>query len=226
MSPDPARPRLLDLYCGQGGAGWGYHLAGFDVTGVDVRPMPRHPHQMKFEQGDALDYLIAYGHKFDFIHASPVCRGYSRTAGCAVTRYNHPKQIPILRRFLRESGRPHVIENVEGAPLEDPLTLCGLMFELPMHRHRLFEFGNMPRPEPPLHPPHRSPVAPMGRRPQCGQLWSIAGNFTGVREAGIVMEMPWADQDGLRQAIPPKYSEWVGQQVMASMGWQAPPPRR
>jgi DNA (cytosine-5)-methyltransferase 1 len=127
LSPDD-RPGLLDLYCGQGGAGWGYHLAGFRVTGVDVRPQPRHPEEMTFVQDDALDYLIKYGHLFDFIHASPVCRAYTRAIGPAKGRYNHPKQIPILRRFLKESGKPYVIENVEGAPLLDPVVLCGMMF--------------------------------------------------------------------------------------------------
>lgn len=214
MSPSD-RPRLLDLYCGQGGAGWGYHLAGFQVTGVDIRPQPRHPSEMRFVQDDALDYLIKHGHEFDFIHASPVCRAYTKAIGPAKGRYNHPKQIPILRRFLQESGKPHAIENVEGAPLENPVTLCGSMFELPMYRHRLFEFGNMPRPPQPDHPEHRSPTAPMGRRPTCGQLWSIAGNFSGVFEASIAMEMPWANQEGLRQAIPPAYTVWVGSQMMA-----------
>jgi DNA (cytosine-5)-methyltransferase 1 len=214
----PARPTLLDLYCGQGGAGWGYHLAGFDVTGVDIRPQPRHPHDMRFIQGDAIDFLAAHGHEFDFIHASPVCRAYTRAIGPAKGRYNHPQQIPILRRFLMESGKPYVIENVEGAPLTDPITLCGAMFELPMYRHRLFEFGNMPRPPGPSHPTHRSPTAPMGRKPSCGQLWSVAGNFTGVREFSVAIGMPWADQEGLRQAIPPEYTRWVGTEVMTTIG--------
>ncbi len=86
--------------------------------------------------------------------------------------------------------------------LVDPVVLCGEMFELPMYRHRLFEFGNMRRPEAPVHPPHTSLVAPMGRKPKPGEYWSLAGNFSGVKEAGIAMRMPWANQDGLRQAIP------------------------
>lgn len=213
------RPRLLDLFCGQGGAGWGYHLAGFSVLGVDIRPQPRYPDDLTFVHADALEYVAKYGDQFDVIHASPVCRAHTRAKGGAPVQYQHHDYIPELRELLIATGRPYVMENVEGAPLRDPVTLCGMMFELPMYRHRLFEFGNIARPADPKHPWHRSPVAPMGRRPGCGQLWSIAGNFTGVREAGIAMGMPWANQDGIRQAIPPAYAEWVGHylidQVMA-----------
>lgn len=211
------RPRLLDLYCGQGGAGWGYHLWGCDVTGVDIRPQPRHPEEMKFVHADALEYLQEHGAEYDFIHASPVCRAYSKAAQLSGGRYDHPKQIPVLRSLLLKTGRPFVIENVEGAPLINPITLCGVMFELPMYRHRGFEFGNIEAPAPPEHPPHRSPTAPIGRRPACGQLWSLAGNFSGVYEASVVMGMPWANQDGLRQAIPPAYTRWIADQVMTSV---------
>jgi DNA (cytosine-5)-methyltransferase 1 len=209
------RPRLLDLFCGQGGAGWGYWLAGFDVFGVDIRPQPRYPADLGFFHGDAMEYVKKHGHQFDVIHASPVCRAHSRAKRTAPEKYQHPDYIPELRELLDATGRPYVIENVEGAPLRSPVTLCGTMFELPMYRHRLFEFGRMAAPAPPPHPPHRSAVAPMGRRPNCGQLWSIAGNFSGVFEASVAMEMPWANQDGLRQAVPPRYTTWVGNAMMA-----------
>ena len=208
------RLRVLDLFCGQGGASWGYRLAGHDVHGVDIRPQPLYPKEFGFTHGDALQYLADHGHEFDFIHASPVCRAHTRARGAAMYRYQHVDYIPETRRLLDEIGKPYVIENVVGAPMKDPITLCGVMFELAMYRHRLFEFGNMAAPAPPPHPPHRSPAAPMGRKPRCGQLWSIAGNFTGVYEAGIAMGMPWANQDGLRQAIPPAYTEWIGRHLM------------
>lgn len=211
------RPRLLDLFCGQGGAGWGYHLAGFDVLGVDIRPQPRYPGELAFAHADALEYLAEHGGQFDAVHASPVCRAHSRARNSAPVRYAHPDYIPELRELLVATGRPYVIENVEGAPLLDPVLLCGAMFELPTYRHRLFEFGGIARPDPPEHPEHLSPVAPMGRRPGCGQMWSIAGNFTGVYEAGVAMGMPWANQDGIRQAIPPAYSEWVGHYLIGEL---------
>lgn len=219
-SPDtPRRPRLLDLFCGQGGAGWGYHLAGFAVTGVDIRPIELIPPDIRFVHGDAIEYLREHGHEYDYIHASPVCRAHTVARNAAPTRYRHVDYIPLLRAALRdlwESGHrvPYVIENVLGAPLIDPVVLCGAMFGLRTYRHRLFEFGGMPTPAPPAHPKHTARLAPMGRRPRPDEYWSIAGNFSGVQEAGDVMGMPWANQDGIRQAIPPAYSFWVGNQLM------------
>lgn len=213
------RPRLLDLFCGQCGAGWGYHLAGFQVTGVDIRPMKRRPQHIAIAHYDAIEYLRAFGHQFDAIHASPVCRAHTVATGPAKGKYQHPDHIPALRAALAELNAegyriPYVIENVPGAPLIDPVVLCGEMFGLPMYRHRLLEFGNMPRPVPPPHPEHTRPTAPMGRKPKDGEYWSIAGNFSGVKEAGIAMRMPWANQDGLRQAIPPAYAKWAGHHLM------------
>jgi len=179
--------------------------------------MQRHPPEMHFVHADALEYLAAHGHEYDIIHASPVCRRYTRANAGAPVKYDHPDLIPPTRELLRQIGRPYIMENVEGAPLRDPILICGTMFELPMYRHRLFEFGFIDKPESPPHGKHVSPAAPMGRRPRCGELWSIAGNFSNVYEASIVMGMPWANQDGIRQAIPPVYTEWIGTQVIGTL---------
>lgn len=130
------RPLALDLFCGAGGASMGLHRAGFHVTGVDIRPQPRYP--FRLWQGDAL--LIRHKlRSFDFIWASPPCQAFTAYK----RRPNHVADrddlIPMVRELLIESGKPFVIENVPGAPLENPITLCGSMFGLDVRRHRLFE---------------------------------------------------------------------------------------
>ena len=69
---DNQRPKLLDLFCGAGGCSVGYHRAGFDVTGVDIKPQPRYP--FEFVRANALEYLAEHGCQFDAIHASPPCQ--------------------------------------------------------------------------------------------------------------------------------------------------------
>lgn len=117
--------RLLDLFCGAGGAGEGYRRAGFEVVGVDIKPQPKNPH--RFIQGDALEYLAEHGGEYDAIHASPPCQAH-----CDLKHMWNAKDNPDLigptRELLQKIGRPYIIENVEGAPLISPIILCGTMF--------------------------------------------------------------------------------------------------
>lgn len=137
-----SRPRLLDLFCGAGGGTYGYMLAGFHVTGVDIQAQP-HYRGDAFHREDALEYSHAWGTDFDVIHASPPCQAYSVLKHLA--RKDHPMLIEETRAALRATGRPYVIENVVGAPLDTCLMLCGTMFALEtscgaqLRRHRLFE---------------------------------------------------------------------------------------
>lgn len=138
------RPRLLDLCCKAGGTSQGYHDAGFDVTGVDIDPQPRYP--FTFIQADALDFLAAHGHEFDAIAASWPCQRF--TTAQRIRGNTHPDLITPGRALLNATGRPWVMENVEGAPLRNPITLCGAMFPgLRVYRHRLFE-ASTPSPRP------------------------------------------------------------------------------
>ncbi len=131
------RPRLLDLFCCQGGAGKGYDDVGFDVTGVDKDPQPRYP--FRFVQADAIAFVLEHGAEFDFIHASPPCQFDS---DCQRLQGNtHPDLIHPTRAALETTGRPWVIENVGGAvpKLHAPVMLCGTMFHLATYRHRFLE---------------------------------------------------------------------------------------
>ena len=203
--------RLLDLFCCEGGAAKGYADAGFEVVGVDKDPQPRYP--FRFIQGDALERLGETAAGFDAIHASPPCQGYSKAQ--RIQRRDHERLIAATRDALRATGLPYVIENVMDArdELHDPVMLCGTMFGLRLYRHRLFE-TNWPLTAP-LHGQHYLRQVKMGRSPGPQDILQPVGNFAGVAEAREAMDMPWASRDGLREAIPPAYAEYVGGQLAA-----------
>ncbi|MGW3913111.1 SAM-dependent methyltransferase [Streptomyces sp. NPDC005070] len=209
------RPRLLDLFCCQGGAGKGYDGAGFEVTGVDIAPQPRYPYA--FVQVDAIAFVLAHGAEFDFIHASPPCQFHS---DCQRIQGNaHPDLIAPTRAALETTGRPWVIENVGGAmpKLRDPVMLCGPMFHLATYRHRFFETGGgftLPQPR---HPEHAVPQAKMGRPVPPGHYGQFVGNFSGVDHARHVMGVPWMNRDGIRECIPPAYARWIGTHARYSL---------
>lgn len=208
------KPKLLDLFCCQGGASTGYVAAGFEVVGVDITPQPRYPY--KFVQADAIAYLRSYGPFFDAIHASPPCQAH--TLAQRLQGNEHPDLIAPVRDLLVEldrftpDGLPWVIENVPGSPLQDPIELCGAMFGLETYRHRLFE-SNIPLAAP-QHPAHVAKTTKMGRAPKPDEFMHIVGNFSGVDRGRKVMGMEWATRDGLREAIPPAYSEFIGAQLI------------
>nr|WP_234327396.1 SAM-dependent methyltransferase [Streptomyces sp. NRRL WC-3742] len=188
----------------------GYRLAGFNVTGIDTAPQPRYP--FAFHQADALAYLAEHGTEFDLIHASPPCQRYTNAQ--KIRGNDHPDLVEPLRKLLAAIGRPYVIENVPGAPLLDPVELCGTMFGLRTYRHRLFETSF---PVAHLHHPrHLAPNAKMGRPVHDGEFMHIVGNFSNVPLARDVMGMPWASRDGLREAIPPAYTAHIAHAFLTS----------
>src|SRR5690348_3701176 len=135
----PSRPRLLDLFCGAGGCAAGYQDAGFYVVGVDKEPQPNYCGDV-FIQTDALEILAEWHFDaFDAIHASPPCQRYSLAQNASKNADAHPDLVEPVREALQATGLPYVIENVPGAPLLDPITLCGKSFGLNVKRHRLFE---------------------------------------------------------------------------------------
>lgn len=208
-----AHLRLLDLYCGAGGAAMGYHRAGFaEIVGVDIAPQPRYP--FTFVQGDAIEYALAHGHEFDVLHASPPCQRYSSLK--SMTRRDYPDLIAPTRDALIRSGKPYVIENVPDAPLVGPIMLCGLMFGLRVLRHRLFETNFALAA--PAHPKHDVRCAPQGRRASVSRpLVTVTGHFAGIAYAREAMGIGWMTRDELAQAIPPAYTEYIGRHLMESL---------
>lgn len=216
------RPRLLDLFCGAGGAAMGYSRAGFDVVGVDIRPQPHYP--FEFVQGDAMLILQSASwmahFKPDAIHASPPCQDHTRTPN------PHPHgtgwMLAATRERLSSIGVPWVIENVPGAPMRADFLLCGCMFGLQVRRERWFETSwhgfamNLSH-------DHTEPAH------------SVVGNGTpsGVLARGIVqtvhscraaMDIPWMTRAELSQAIPPAYTQHIGDELLAEVLAATVPP--
>lgn len=225
---------LLDLFCGEGGAGQGYADAGFEVTGVDTSAVRLENYPFARYNADAIEFLLDHGHKFDVIHASPPCTGYSRGTAAVPDRLErYDRLIAATREALEIVGRPYVIENVEDAhpELRNPTLLCGRMFDLGaidddgtplvLDRHRLFETSW------PVFPPAHWPHQP-------GQ---VAGAYGGarrdkveartVRHGGYVpkslsvlqelLGTPWMSETGCFLSIPPAYTRWLGTELLAHL---------
>lgn len=246
------RPKLLDLFCCEGGASMGYHRAGFDVYGVDLfDKFTQRRYPFLSHKGDAVLAMVrllareplAFGDTalyladFEAIAASPPCQAYS------ITKHSHnnvhPDLVAPIRWLLRQTGLPYVMENVPGAPLETPLTLCGTEFDLvaddqdgrPLHlkRHRLFESNVF------LHGNGGCQCAAFKRRGI-----GVGGAYGGgsvdrqhakeVRRGGYTPSKPvreallgieWMTQNGLSQSIPPSYTEHIGTQLLEHLASEA-----
>jgi len=221
------KPRLLDLFCGAGGAAMGYHRAGFEVVGVDINPQRHYP--FEFHQADAMTYPLD---GFDVIHASPPCQAYSITKNAH--NVEHPDLVPAMLRRLETWGGTWVVENVVGAPLDDAVTLCGSMFDLrawdyyigqtvQLKRHRLFQSSRLiMAPGPCRH------VKGMRVGGVYGGAWSKNKTLDpNVKRTGgyappddvqrVLMGIDWMPRKPLAQSIPPVYTEWIGRQLLAAI---------
>jgi DNA (cytosine-5)-methyltransferase 1 len=217
--------KLLDLYCGGGGAALGYAAAGFEITGVDIKFQTNYP----FNQvtADVMDLRIKDLQRFDVIHASPPCQGYSHHTSVR-TANAKTKLIAETREMLKQSGKPYIIENVVGAKddMIQPILLCGTMFGLHIARHRLFEttlqlgpFDLPPHPmckaiqlkyatEHGINPRHMS-IAGKAMNSQHTQLWRTLMDWP---------EDKRTSQRDLKEAIPPAYSKWIGTEMLTHLG--------
>lgn len=206
--------RLLDLFCGAGGAAMGYHRAGFDeIVGVDINPQPNYP--FEFIRANALERSDFGG--FDLVHASPPCQSYSALKG--LIGEIRPALVEPVRDLLAASGVPHVIENVVGAPLVDPIRLCGSSFGLGVWRHRLFELSFPVALVPPCsHYHHPKPVDVTGTGGPSSKPRTDGGGVSrkprSLEHARQSMGVDWMTRRELSEAIPPAYTEWIGTQFL------------
>jgi DNA (cytosine-5)-methyltransferase 1 len=222
------RPVLLDLFCGAGGAAMGYHRAGFDVVGVDIKPQPEFP--FEFIQGDWQDPLWVLPGVWErqgrpyAIHASPPCQAYSTMTKKWGRSAEHPDLVAPVREHLEAIGAPFVIENVAGAPLADPVMLCGSMFGLEgdgwyLKRHRLFEAHGFS-----LWPPgpcaHRGAAMAVFGHPGGSSKRDPKARFGSFAEWKVAMGIDWMKAGELAESIPPAYTEWIGRQLFAALGME------
>jgi DNA (cytosine-5)-methyltransferase 1 len=219
------RPRLLDLFCGAGGAAVGYDRAGFDVVGVDIRPQPRYP--FEFVQADVMALTPFDMHDYDAIHASPPCHDHSTVTGRnrkAVGPKGTGWMLGATIDLLAATGRPFVIENVETAEFPRSvfrLRLCGSSFGLDVRRHRWFAANvAMLAPAREHHwqrPRFRSLDS---RRETLASVVGVHGHLNYAGEAEVrnqAMGIEWMNQAELAQAIPPAYTQFIGEYLLAEL---------
>ena len=232
-------PRLLDLFCGAGGAAMGYHHAGFEVVGVDINPQPNYP--FEFHQLDATALRMDANHgcwhessllswlpgrsnvhlgKFDAVHASCPCQRYCPMTGD--NRDRHPDLIASTRDLLVATGLPYVIENVPQAPLVDPVQLCGSAFGLMVRRHRSFETNWGLVGTDCYHAEQGRPVGVYGQHPDKRQHFRPDGTQRGTKATSLghgsrAMGIDWMTWPELAESIPPAYTLHVGRQLAAHL---------
>lgn len=212
--------RVLDLFCGAGGAGFGYFQAGFEVIGIDINKQPNYP--FEFYRIDFRDGLDKFINEVDIIHASPPCQAYSKATKKWGRSNQHPDLIPELREKLVNSKRPYVIENVRGAPLRNPIELCGTMFDLgvvrngikvgELRRHRLFESSFEIKE--PRHYKHTLPsVGVYGHSGGRSNRDNI--NFWTTDDWREAMGIDWMKGKELAESIPPAYTKYIAEEFIS-----------
>ena len=204
--------KLLDLFCGAGGAAMGYYRAGFtDITGVDIKPQKNYP--FKFIEADAMTFPLE---GYDVIHASPPCQGYSSSMNHHTIK-EYPLLIAEVRNRLKSVGCAWVIENVRplrAIPAEHRLNgviLCGSAFGLRIWRHRWFEASVAL-----MSPPCQHSIR--GMNPYRTKSRAISGiTGTSDKKWQAAMGIDWMIGSEATLAIPPAYTEFIGKQLLASM---------
>lgn len=216
--------RMLDLFCGAGGAAMGYHRAGFDeIVGVDIMPQPHYP--FTFIQADAMTFPLD---GFNAIHASPPCQEYSALRNMKTHQY--AAVLPQMRERLITAGVPWIMENVPQAPMLQSVMICGTALGIPVRRHRLFDSSHFLYPAGPCrHSLDDINVYGHGawnyhQRGEKQSHWQRkASNQSpvGIAVARLAFDTPWMTQAETAECIPPAYTEWLGRQLISAIQAQA-----
>lgn len=227
---------IFDYFCCAGGAGKGYHDAGFEVVGIDINPQPNYPYE--FVQMDALLHMRKHGHKANAGHGSPPCqwstalrKGTNDSKGWGKKHINLIPETRVEFARLHKLGIPTVIENVQGSDLRRDLTLCGTQFGLKVFRHRYFEIEGFKVPQPVHERPgngrqHFGRVAGYRHSERFdGEYFAVYGDGGGkgsVADWQRAMGIDWTDvKKELAEAIPPAYTAYIGRELfqhLASCG--------
>lgn len=218
-----SKPILLDTFCKAGGGAKGYQRAGFYVVGVDSEPQPNYCGD-EFYQADAIQFIKKESRNFDAIHASPPCQKYTGMRNITISRYgsvktDHPDLIDPTRRVLKKTGLPWLMENVKNSPLITQVILCGASLGLPhVSRHRHFESNHLflaPKCQCRKEPYTIGVYGekPDGRRvsQKKNRLCRIAKSLS---EAQELLQIDWMTWEEIKNAIPPRYTEYLGLQLM------------
>ena len=222
------KPVLLDLFCGAGGAAKGYADAGFEVIGVDIEHHEDFPYE--FHRGEALQTLyelialggVFAGRRISAVHTSPPCQAYSTMTP---DKTKHPELVEPVRELLQVleiMGIHWVIENVQQAPLIDPVKLCGSMFpndRLRVRRHRLFETSFTVHELQCNHKAQGQVVGVYGSHWDSREFLRPDGKrrgakATSVEDARDAMGIDWMGWDDLKESIPPAYARWIGRHMI------------
>jgi DNA (cytosine-5)-methyltransferase 1 len=234
MPDGPVKPLLIDYFCGEGGAAAGYVEQGLRVWGVDNNPKLK----ARYLASGAERFICADANTWEpdeepaAKHYSPPCKDWTDLAaqsGGDGTGWMLPHAIERARR----SGRPYVVENVDNARtravMDGAVMLCGSMFGLgiftrddnespldyrTLKRHRLFltSFALFVPPDV-CSGWHKIGVYGTGGGGQMNRGYKAT-----LAQARAVMQMPWASRDGVSQAIPPAYTAFLGEHLMAELG--------
>lgn len=216
--------KLLDLFCGAGGAAMGYHKAGFEVVGVDAAPQPSYPFEFHHQLAELVLEDTEYLQQFDVVHASPPCQFYSKNT--TKNDDTPPGLIKYVRTYLERAGVDYVIENVTGAKdyMVNPQMLCGVVLGRPVRRHRLFETTFV---DDIKWPPHHKRICWGSARKFAEErgvsrkVVSVTGNSSNTGTIELwkeIMDMPWAERGiDLREAIFPVYTEYLGKEIIKAL---------